>query len=95
MAAYYIYQDQMGWSRTQTMVIIEAGVLAGAFAREGPLSPLLLTLGTFVIYYLFCLVQRDWQMRDSIGVTMEPVTKAHGIDLIPPRRAGCSGGVPS
>lgn len=80
---YTAYQDQIGWSRTQTMVIVEAGILAGAFTREGPLSPLLLTLGTFAVYYLFRLVQRDWQIRDKIGDTLDRVTKMHGVDLIP------------
>lgn len=83
MATYYIYQDQIGWSRTQTMVVVEVAVLAGAFARQGPLSPIVLVVGACVVCYLFRLIQRDWQVRDRIGCNLDPVLKRYDIRLVP------------
>jgi hypothetical protein len=88
LGAYYIYQDQIGWSRTQAIAIVELAALAGAFARQGPLSPLPLVLGTMVVCWLHKLALRDWQVRDHIGVSLQPALDPLEVHLKPAPRAG-------
>ena len=84
MGTYYLYQDQIGWNRTQTLVVIEAGVLAGAFSRQGWLGPALLVVGSLVVYWIYQLILRDWQIRDHLGQTIQPIVDQFGLDLLPP-----------
>jgi hypothetical protein len=88
LGAYWIYQDQIGWSRTQTIVIVEAAILAGALGRHGPLSPLILVLGSLLIHWLFRIIARDWQMRDYLAEFLDPINESHGLQLIPPPAPG-------
>src|SRR5206468_2841081 len=64
-------------------VLTEAAVLAGAFTRQGPLSPMLLMAGALIIYWLYCVIQRDWQLRDRIGTRLEEVTTGYGFEVLP------------
>jgi len=88
LGTYWIYQDQIGWSRTQTLVAVEAGVLAGAFAKTGALSVVILILGALLVAYLYRLILRDWQIRDSIGNKLGPILNQYGVDLLPPPSSG-------
>jgi hypothetical protein len=88
LGTYWIYQDQIGWSRTQTLVAVEAGVLAGAFAKAGALSVVILILGALLVGYLYRLILRDWQIRDSLGNKLGPILNQYGVDLLPPPSPG-------
>jgi len=88
LGTYYIYQDQIGWSRIQTIVAVEAGVLAGALSRKGILGPLALVLGTLLLHWLYRLIRRDWQVRDHTAGLLADVNKAYGFDFTPPPTLG-------
>jgi hypothetical protein len=84
LGTYYIYQDQHAWSRTQTMAIVEAGVLAGSWSADGLFAPLLLALGTGLVWGLFGTVLRAWQIRDYVAGHMQPVFDSYGFKVLPP-----------
>jgi hypothetical protein len=65
LTTFYMYNDGLGWKRTQLMVAVEGGVLAGAFAKSDPWSAIILFFGTPVIWPLFQLILRAWEIRDQ------------------------------
>lgn len=67
LTSYYIHQNQLGWSRLQTVFFIEAGILAGFFSKttSGNISVMGMVLGALVIWFLHQLVERDWLIRDQ------------------------------
>jgi hypothetical protein len=83
LGALYLHQDQMGWSRTQTLVAIEAGVLAAAFYIKWWLSPLILGLGTVLVWWMFALIRRDWQVRKHVAGHLDSVHRTYDFRLIP------------
>lgn len=63
---FSIHQDNLVWSRTQTLIAIQGGVLAGAYAVQCSLLlavPLLL-LGIALTVILWIIVERDQDHRD-------------------------------
>jgi len=79
LTRYLLHQDQLSWSRTQTLVAVEAGVLAAAFYLNGKSSAVPLLLGGFIVWLLWCLIRRDWQVRDQDLLKLDDVHRAYGI----------------
>jgi hypothetical protein len=74
LTEYYLYQDELSWSRTQLLVAVEGGALAAAFALR-PLAVPTLLVGTVLTSLIWRLVERDWEVRDqNLGM----LDKAHG-----------------
>lgn len=77
---YYLHQDKLSWSRAQTMVAIEAGVLAAAFSKVGSnnnmghLPWIVLLFGTFLIFLIYRLSRRDREIGDHV---LEILDKFH------------------
>ena len=66
MINYYLHQDRLSWSRTQTLIVIEAGLLATSYRLiNTPLSVIILFLGTPIIWFIWRLIKRDWDVRDQ------------------------------
>ena len=85
LVTYYLYQDQLSWSRTQIVVAVEGAIAAGAFSSKcSVLSVLALTLGTIVIGLIWRLIERDWQARDQNLPILDTAHKDRGIRMTPP-----------
>lgn len=75
LVTYYLHQDKLSWSRTQTLVVVEAGLLAASFAKGGLIAIISLLIGSIVIWLIWRLIQRDWEIRDQ---NLEIIDKVHG-----------------
>lgn len=84
----YLHQNQLSWSRLQTIFAIEAGILAWFFSFGSSLaiSSLGLLLGTCVVWLLYRLVIRDWEIRDQNLHLLDEVHEQIGISMIQPTR---------
>jgi hypothetical protein len=82
LTSYLLHQDQLSWSRTQTIVAVEAGVLAGAFYLNGRAAVIPLLLGAVVIWLCWSLICRDWQIRDQDLSKLDDVHEQFGIRVI-------------
>lgn len=71
LGAFYIHQDQLSWSRIQTVIAIEVAVLAVAFSRQGAISPLVCLLGGVGIVGVFWLMSIDRAVRDQVASEMQ------------------------
>lgn len=60
----YFYQDELSWNRIQTIVAIEGGILVAVLSQQNRICALLVLSGTIVIWLIWRLVLRDWQLRD-------------------------------
>lgn len=81
LTSYYLHQDQLSWSRTQTTVAVEAGVLAAVWSIDGRASTLPLLVGTLIVFLLWGLIQRDWEIRDQDIANLDTVHRRFGIAL--------------
>ncbi len=82
---YYLYQDRLSWSRTQTLVVLEAALLAASYAKAGTfIAPVILILGTFVVWLIWRLIKRDWQVRDQNLKLLDQVHERKGIRMVVP-----------
>jgi len=81
LTAYFLHQDRVSWSRIQTIVAVEAGILAAAFALDCRASLVPLVVGTFLIGCVWRLVRRDWQIRDQDLAKLDLVHKPRGIRI--------------
>ena len=80
LTSYYLHQDSLSWSRTQTILAVEAGVLAAAFYLDGRASVVPLVLGAAVIWFFWSLMNRDWEIRDQdLENQLDRVFKPRGI----------------
>jgi len=86
ISAYYFHQDSLSWSRTQNLLVIEAGVLAAAFSKHGWLAILALALGSVLVLLIWHLIQRDWQVRDQYNPYFDEFHKEWGVTLGVPAR---------
>lgn len=82
LTSQFFNQDQLSWNRTQTIVAIEAGILASSFALKGILGVASLLLGSILVWLIWCLVLRDWEIRDQHLILLDAVHKPLGIRLI-------------
>ena len=83
---YYFHQDSLAWTRTQNLLVIEAGVLAAAFSKGGWLAIVALVLGSVLVLLVWHLIQRDWQVRDQYNHYFDEFHKEWGVTLgVPPK----------
>lgn len=87
LVTYYLYQDQMAWSRTQALMAVEAGVLASALSRPGGIALGALLLGTLIVVFIRRLVIRDFEIRDQNEAILDRVHESKGIQMITPARS--------
>lgn len=86
LVTYYIYQDQISWSRTQILFLVEAGLLTAAFAKKSYLAGVTLTAAIILIALIWLLVERDWQIRDQHLAVLDRVHDPRGITMtVPPK----------
>lgn len=83
---YWLYQDQLGWNRLRIIIPTQAGVIAVAATKQGMIPILTCFLAGVLMYGMFHLIFRDWELRDYIGECMEPVHKKSGFQCIPPTK---------
>ena len=77
VCALYLQRDTLSWSRAQLIFAVEAGVLAGAFSNKDSaiyFVPALIA-GSVVIFLIWRLVQRDWQVRDQYNLYFDKFHK--------------------
>lgn len=65
LTEHRIHQDQLLWSRVQTLHLIQAGILGGSFALRFSSSipvfgGILLILGGFLTFFLFLITRYDY-----------------------------------
>lgn len=82
LTSQFFNQDQLSWNRTQTIVAVEAGILASSFALKGIFAIASLFLGSILVWLIWCLVLRDWEVRDQHLVLLDAVHEPLGIRLI-------------
>jgi hypothetical protein len=93
LTSYYLYQDRLSWSRTQTLVVLEAAILAGSYAQVGTaLAPAILLPGTFIVWLIWRLIKRDWQVRDHNLHLLDQVHQPKGIKMVVPASGNWSRG---
>jgi len=80
----YLQRDTLSWSRTQALGIVEIGLLTASFALRGLIAAVTLVVGSVLVYFVWCLIQRDWQCRDHFYETaLDSVHKPRAIILSP------------
>lgn len=84
LTTYYLHQDRISVERIQTFIAIEAGVLGGAFALRGLMAVITLALGSFLVWMVWRMVQRDWQIRDQSLHALDIVHKPLGLVIATP-----------
>lgn len=77
----YFHQDNLSWSRTQILLVVEGGVLTAAFSKHGWLAVLALALGSVLVLLIWHLIQRDWQIRDQYNPYFDEFHKEWGVRL--------------
>jgi hypothetical protein len=79
--AYSVHQDQLVWSRVQTLIAVQTGTLAGTYylGREPAdftAASLLTALGLFLTALLWVVVERDQLHREKSRIESDvPETK--------------------
>jgi hypothetical protein len=65
--AYYLHQDKLSWSRTQILFAVEAAVLTAALSQSQRtwIAVAALVLGSVLVFLIWRLIQRDWEIRDQ------------------------------
>ena len=82
LTSQFLNQEQLSWNRTQTIVAVEAGLLASSFALQGIFGVASLLFGSILIWLIWCLILRDWEVRDQNFVLLDSIHKQLGIRLI-------------
>lgn len=89
LTRHYLHQDQLSWSRLQTIATVEAATIAAAFYLGDERAWQPLAVGTFVVLLLFSLIFRDWQVRNRIKDELKAVHDRFGLSMGGPERTGC------
>src|SRR5437867_3918144 len=74
----YLHQNELGWSRAEILLAIEAGSIAAAFSVK-PLAIYALIFGMIFVVLLWILVERDWVVRDQNLPLIRTVHKPLGV----------------
>jgi len=82
LVTQYLYEDQLSWSRVQTLVAVEAGLLAAAFAKRGLVAILALVVGSLLIALIWRLIERGWEVRDQNLKILDQVHKPRQIRMV-------------
>ena len=78
----YLHQNQLSWSRLQTIFAVETATLTSAFVKPGFYGNAAVFLGSAVIVILYLMVIRDWQVRDQNNNLLDNVHQPLNIRLI-------------
>jgi len=88
LTRYYLHQDQLSWSRLQTIVAVEASALAASFYLDGKnegvasWAPMVaLVFGSVVTFLLWLAVYRDWEIRDYTRKHLDTVHATFGLRM--------------
>jgi hypothetical protein len=84
VTAQYLHQNQLSWSRLQTIFVIEAGLLAWLFSAKFSILIYVIgmILGSIAIGLLHQLILRDWKIRDQNTHLLDQVHKPLHVKLI-------------
>ncbi len=78
----YLQSDELSWSRTQTIVTIEAAIIGSAFVVRGVIAAFALVFGVVLIKAFKYLICRDWEIRDQhLETILDDVHKPLDIRL--------------
>jgi hypothetical protein len=83
---YWLYQDQLAWNRLRIIIPAQAGVIAVAATKQGVIPILTCLLAAILMYGMFHLMYRDWEIRDYLGMCMEPVHRKSEFQCLPPTK---------
>ena len=83
ITTHYFHQNQLSWSRLQTQFAVEAGLLTWYFSqKQSPtISAFGMILGVIVIWLLYKLVLRDWEIRDQNENVLKLFHEPLGIEM--------------
>jgi hypothetical protein len=77
LTTQYLHQNQLSWSRLQTAFAVEAGLLTWFFSSINSANTLVtlisMGLGSVVIWLLYQLILRDWDIRDQNKSLLEQI----------------------
>jgi hypothetical protein len=96
LGAYFLHQDQLSWARVQSLIPVEAGALASGFAvRNAHLAALILLLGSWLVYRIYLVIRRDWEIQWHIFANiLEPAHDQRNLKVRPiPKHPSLSGQV--
>jgi hypothetical protein len=87
LTTQYLHQNQLSWSRLQVAFIVEAGILTWFFSSINSTIPMFvitigIILGCIVIWMLYQLVLRDWEIRDQNEDFLNKIHQPFGIELL-------------
>jgi hypothetical protein len=85
LTTQYLHQNQLSWSRLQTIFAIEAGLLAWFFSAHNTTISIIvvgMVLGSIAIWLLHQLILRDWEVRDQNAHLLDEVHAPLKIRLI-------------
>jgi hypothetical protein len=82
LTAHYLHQNGLSWSRTQALGVIQIGILTAAFSKGGCIAIGTLMIGSILVWMTWCLVQRDWELRDQhLDNILRSVHSPRNIDM--------------
>lgn len=81
LVTYYMYQDKLSWSRTQTLVAVEGGVLTASFVKGRLIAIISLLIGSAIVWLIWRLIQRDWEIRNHNLSILDKIHEPKGIRM--------------
>lgn len=82
MTSLWISHNQMSWNRLQMMLALETASLVGAFSKPGLLGTVALLIASALIFVLYKMILRDWDIRDQHRSLLDRVHDPLAIRLI-------------
>lgn len=83
ITAQWQHQNQLSWSRPYVMLALEFAVLSAAYSAKGLVGIGAVVVGTFVGFIIYCLMLRDWTVRDQHLELLNKVHSPLGISMKP------------
>ena len=83
VTSHWQHQNQLSWSRLYVLLALEFAVLGGAFSTRGLVGIGAVIVGTFVGFIIYCLMKRDWIVRDQHLQLLDKVHSPLGISMKP------------
>ncbi len=89
---YYLQQDQLSWSRIQSLGVVEGGVLVAGYQLGPTWGLFALVIGSAIVFLILLLIRRDWQLRDQNLELLDTVHQPKGIRMIIEAKPKFTGG---
>jgi hypothetical protein len=83
LITYYIYQDQLSWSRIQSLAVVQIAISAGSLTHGKWQGALGLFLAAGLVALIWLLIERDWEIRDHHLPILDTIHKPNGIEMTP------------